>query len=200
MNYLAHIYLADITQTSRCGNFMGDFVKGELSQTNLLPKFKKGVYLHRKIDVFTDSHPIVVKSRRRISKTRRRYAGIIIDMAFDHFLALNWNDYHSQPLSHFVDNFYIELKESYQQLPESCQNITPYLIEGNWLENYADISGIAFGLDGIGRRMQRRFNRKNVLHNSIEEIIENFDVLENNFSHFFPELVNYVKTLLPLPH
>jgi acyl carrier protein phosphodiesterase len=195
MNYLAHIYLADITQTSLIGNFLGDFVKGRLEQSNLPEEYEVGVRLHRKIDVFTDAHPIVSRSRTRISTLRRRYAGIVIDMAYDHFLALNWSRYYHQPLSHFVQKFYIELENNAERLPESSKQIMQYLIQGNWLENYQTIAGISFGLNGISQRMLRRFNRENTILDSSQEITANFNDLQNDFFEFFPELIEYTKQL-----
>lgn len=195
MNYLAHIYLADLTKTSLCGNFIGDFVKGDIAETDLSFELKQGVYLHRKIDVFTDSHRITRQSRCRISAPRRRYAGIIIDMAFDHFLARNWRDFSPLPLDEFTQKFHLELNQNYQQLPPPSQNIVKHLIKDKWLLNYASIAGIDFALNGIGRRMQKRFNRENTLNNAIEEITSNFTLLEKDFQHFFPELIDYVKQL-----
>ena len=113
MNYLAHLYLAEVSGTSLVGNFLGDFIKGRLEQAHLPKEYEVGVSLHRKIDVFTDSHPVVLRSRTRISKLRRRYAGIVIDMAYDHFLALNWTGYCDMPLNQLVQNFYLESLEAF---------------------------------------------------------------------------------------
>ena len=193
MNYLAHLYLAEVTSTSLVGNFLGDFIKGRVAKANLPVAIEAGVYLHRKIDVFTDAHPVVLRSRTRISKIRRRYAGIVIDMAYDHFLALNWSNYCDKSLAKFVHEFHCELESHFQQLPDSSKQIVPYLIKDNWLENYQSITGISFGLDGISRRMNRRFNRVNPLLNSSEEITENFEELQQDFFEFFPDLVEYTK-------
>ncbi|TQV87052.1 ACP phosphodiesterase [Aliikangiella coralliicola] len=193
MNYLAHLYLADISNTSLVGNFLGDFVRGRLEQTDLSPEYKLGVRLHRKIDVFTDSHKIVQKSRTRISSGRRRYAGIIVDMAYDHFLARNWKLFSNKPLNQFVQDFHESLQQDLALLPLNSRQIVPHLIQGNWLENYQSISGISYGLNGIGKRFQRRFNRENNLNNSVEEIISNKNELERDFFDFFPELGKFSK-------
>ncbi|MBV1909077.1 MAG: DUF479 domain-containing protein [Kangiellaceae bacterium] len=195
MNYLAHVYLADITQTSRVGNFVGDFVKGDISKLELTVEQKFGVYLHRKIDSFTDSHSIVKQSRQRISNERRRYAGIIVDIAYDHYLAHQWGKYNSATLSQFVTSFYSELNQSKPELPAACQNTIPHLVKGNWLENYTNLKGVEFALNGISQRMKNRFRRENPLHNSVEEIITNYSYLESDFKRFFPELVEYVRSL-----
>lgn len=85
MNYLAHIHIANHTQTSLLGNFLGDFVKGQAF--NDLPReLATGVRLHRKIDQFTDSHELVKGLRRSFPRDLRRVAGIVIDITFDYFL------------------------------------------------------------------------------------------------------------------
>lgn len=195
MNYLAHLYLAEVTGTSLVGNFLGDFVKGRLDKANLPTAVEFGVFMHRRIDVFTDAHPVVLRSRNRISKLRRRYAGIVIDMAYDHFLALNWSNYCNKPLPIFVGEFYSELENNSEYLPDTSKKIIPYLIQGNWLENYQSMAGITFGLNGISRRMNRRFNRENTLWDSSEEITGNFEELQKDFFEFFPELIEYAKEM-----
>ena len=191
MNYLAHIYLADITKTSLTGSFLGDFAKGPLQQLQLSEAFKVGVNLHRKVDVFTDAHRVVEKSRNRISKERRRFAGIIVDLAYDHFLAINWEKYASCSLKKLTESFYRELQENQSILPLASQNIVPHLIEGNWLENYQTLAGIEFGLNGLSRRYRKRFGRENNLHGAIVEVELSFEELEADFCEFFPELVEY---------
>lgn len=193
MNYLAHLYLAEITNTSLIGNFLGDFVRGKVEDSGLLSDYEEGIRLHRKIDLFTDSHDIVANSRNRISSSRRRFAGIIIDMAYDHFLAKNWQSYSDKSLNEFVQSFHSELQSNRQHLPANSLKIIPYLIQGNWLENYQTISGIEYGLNGIGRRFENRSGRKNTLHGSVNEIQSNFKELEADFNQFFPQVIDYVK-------
>ena len=86
MNYLAHLFLSDGTPESLIGNLLGDFVKGSIENIYSL-KIIEGIYLHRKIDSFTDSHPIFRSSKRLIGVDRRRFSGIMIDVFYDHFLA-----------------------------------------------------------------------------------------------------------------
>jgi acyl carrier protein phosphodiesterase len=191
MNYLAHIYLADLTGTSMVGNFLGDFVKGPLQDIEVNSAFIEGINLHRKIDVFTDSHQAVAQSRQRISKSRRRFAGIIIDIAYDHCLASNWQNHSSRPLADFVQNFYQALQQSQPPIPQTSETIVAHLIQGNWLENYQSLNGVAFALDGISRRIKARYNRDNPLQGSVSEIQSNLTELQRDFDEFFPELIQY---------
>jgi len=55
MNYLAHAYLSFGNQDILTGNMISDFVKGKTKFDYPLT-IQKGIYLHRQIDSFTDSH------------------------------------------------------------------------------------------------------------------------------------------------
>lgn len=187
MNYLAHIYLADLTNTSRIGNFLGDFVRGNVDTLPFSQNYKFGIILHRKIDVFTDSHPIVIQSKNRMSKERRRFAGIIIDIAYDHFLAKNWKKFSSVKLSDFVQSFYNELMNQNEKLPEKLTYVLPYIIKYNWLENYKMLDGISKSLNGLAKR----FKRENSLLNSVIEIEQNYKELESDFNIFFKDLQQF---------
>ena len=89
MNYLAHIYLSDNNEKNMLGNFLGDFVNKSL-EDNYEDSIKNGIFMHQKLDSFTDSNPYFL-SKKRISSVNRRLAGVLIDMFYDHFLAKNWH-------------------------------------------------------------------------------------------------------------
>ena len=105
MNYLAHIYLADHgSEKLLLGNFLGDFVR-KSEEPAYEDTIRQGIHMHRKIDSFTDSHPIFLISRRRVSDLNRRYAGVLVDMFYDHFLAKNWQGYSGIHLEKYVHIF-----------------------------------------------------------------------------------------------
>lgn len=191
MNYLAHILLAHKTGTSKTGNFLGDFVRGNVQSSGLPPDIQLGIMLHRKIDSFTDAHPITRNSRNCINATRRRFAGIIIDLAYDHFLARHWHAYCDVSIDELTDQFYFELANHQPHLPESSQTMVSHLLENRWLTEYQTMDGISRGLNGIARRYQNKFNRKIPLTRASEEIEKNFTQLEQDFKCFFPQLIQY---------
>ena len=99
MNYLAHLYLAEDSDESLLGNLLGDFVKGRLEE-QYSPEIIKGIKTHRKVDAYTDFNQNFLACKKLLRPDRRRFAGIIVDMSFDHFLAKNWADYsdiHARP-------------------------------------------------------------------------------------------------------
>lgn len=190
MNYLAHVLLAERTPESIIGNFLGDFVKGTLDkyENYYTPNIIKGIKTHRLIDCFTDRNHIYLTSKRRISSSRRRFAGIIVDVCYDHFLACNWSLFSDDRLQDFVNYVYNILEQNQEILPEKLQNILPRIISENWLENYQEISSI----DLTFARISKRLTKKNNLANAINEMTENYQEMELDFLSFFPELINYV--------
>lgn len=190
MNYLAHLYLADDSPESILGNLLGDFIKGQGTE-GYCDEIRKGIRLHKNVDTYTDSHPIVRESKRLISPLNRRYAGILIDVFYDHFLAKNWLSYSSVSLQEFTVKVY-DILQSYQAiLPDSLKRGLPHIITRNLLMSYADISGISIAL----HRLSLRLKRENNLGRAIEDLTANYEGFEVKFNLFFPELIDYVKTL-----
>lgn len=191
MNYLAHIYLAGNNDESIIGNFLGDFVNKSL-ENNFEYSIRNGIYMHRKLDSFTDTHPIFLRSRRRVSSLNRRFAGVLIDMFYDHFLAKNWSDYSSLSLEEFSSNFYSLLIRFSDCLPERLTRRMPFMIEENWLLSYKEIAGIERPLERIAKKFVKS---KHPLVNPIDELLNNYESLEEDFKAFFPEAVEYAKQL-----
>jgi len=194
MNYLAHLYLAEDTEESLLGNIMGDFVKGPISG-GFHPEIEKGIRTHRKVDVFTDSHEIFRASRRLISPERRRFSGIIMDIAFDHLLARNWASYSDEELGAFIRRAYDVLARRNDVLPEKLRTALPRMIEEDWLGSYRTMEGAGTAIDRISGRLRRRFGRENTLKGAIEEVERSYEELDRNFNAFFPELIAFVESL-----
>src|SRR5690606_6470869 len=112
MNFLAHIYLSGDDPNVVIGNFIADGIKGKDYQ-KFPTEIQHGILLHREIDTFTDAHPIVRQSTKRLHKNFGHYSGVLVDVFYDHFLAKNWKHYHEQPLAKFVENFYQLLETNY---------------------------------------------------------------------------------------
>ncbi|HVY04834.1 MAG TPA: ACP phosphodiesterase [Burkholderiales bacterium] len=186
MNYLAHLYLAEPNEDGRLGALMGDFVKGPLGGDDAITR---GIVLHRRIDTFTDAHPVVLRSKSRISPERRRFAGIMVDVFYDHFLARDWKDHHDQPLAHFTATIYEILLRRRDSLPERLQRMAPHMARGDWLGSYAEIESIRTALDNMGRRLKR----ENRLRDSADELIENYANLEFDFRAFLPDVERFAR-------
>ncbi|MGK7946180.1 MAG: ACP phosphodiesterase [Microcystaceae cyanobacterium] len=191
MNYLAHIYLADQTPESRLGNFLGDFVKGSLDnyREQYDPLILKGIQTHRQVDYFTDHHPIFQQSKRRIVERHRYFSGILIDIFYDHFLALHWRSFSTEALGEFIADFYLILEQNYHLLPIKLQRIFPMIKRENWLLSYQGISGIKTTC----QRLSRRIKRENTLKDGHQDLIKYYEEIESDFLLFFPKLIDFVQ-------
>jgi len=141
MNFLAHIYLSGDNDEIKIGNFIGDWIKGN-SYNNFSYYIKEGAILHREIDAFTDLHQIYKKSNYAIKEVYGKYSGIVADIFYDHFLAINWEKYSKITLNRYSRNFYGSLFQNYKILPQKVKNIVPFFVASNRLTSYFSISGI----------------------------------------------------------
>jgi acyl carrier protein phosphodiesterase len=182
LNYLAHLCLADGSPDSIAGNFLGDFVKGR-PEGRFPPAVVRGIRLHRAIDRFTDDHPIVRHAVDRIAPERRRFAGIAVDMAFDHFLARNWAETDPAGFAAIRRHAYAVLYARRDELPERLRAILPHLSGDDWLNSYAHFDGIAYALE----RMSRRLRRPNALAATADDLARHYDALEADFHAYWPE-------------
>jgi acyl carrier protein phosphodiesterase len=188
MNFLAHLFLSDGSDDGLLGGLLGDFVKGPLVAQQS-PGIRRGILLHRHIDTFTDAHDVVHRSKARVSAERRRYAGIMVDMFYDHFLARDWTRFSDEPLADFTRRAYDLLAQHQATLPERLQRMAPYMIRGDWLGSYAQVEAIGESLDGMGRRMKR----ENRLDGSVEELVDNYDAFAADFHAFMPALIAFAR-------
>jgi acyl carrier protein phosphodiesterase len=183
MNFLAHIYLSGDDQDITIGNFIADGIKGR-KYLNYPETLQKGILLHRGIDSFTDQHPIVKQSTKRLHKNHGHYSGVIVDIFYDHFLAKNWKKYHSQPLDQYVATFYELLDKNHEILPSRIQRMIPPMVSSNWLLSSARIEGISKILE----QMSVRVKHTNNMHLAHLELDQFYTQFEAEFTSFFEEL------------
>lgn len=194
MNFLAHIYLSGDDISITIGNFIADGIKGK-DYKKYPQNIQTGILLHRQIDTYTDAHPTVRKSTKRLHENYGHYSGVIVDILYDHFLAKNWKRYSKTPLADYIDDFYDTLNDNYETLPLRIQKMMPHMIADNWLLSYASLEGIAKVLDGMNKRTKNR-SKMNFAINELKEFYEEF---ENEFTLFFDELIDFSsKTLKSL--
>lgn len=186
MNYLAHIALSGDFEFVKIGNFIADSIKG--NKYKLYPKnIQKGILLHRQIDSFTDRNEVVRQSKKRLNNQYGHYKGVIIDIFYDHFLAKNWNSYYKTPLQKFTHDFYKNLEENFDVLPERVQYLTPYMIKDDWLTNYSKLEGIEKVLIGMNNRSMG----KSKMDLAIKDLKENYNDFDQDFTIFFKKLRNF---------
>lgn len=187
MNYLAHLHLGGQRPGQLLGSLYGDFVKGRL-QGQFAPEVEAAIQLHRRIDVFTDRHPLVDIALGRFSDTRRRYAGIVLDVFFDHCLARDWALYADQPLEVFTADVYRVLTHE-RQLPERLARIAPHMVANDWLGSYQEFEVLEQVLRGISRRL----SRPEELAGAMEELRRLYEPLSEDFALFYPQLQDFAQ-------
>ncbi len=187
MNFLAHMFLSGDAPELFVGNLMGDFVKGSV-RGHFPPGIEGGILLHRRIDSFAGQNRHFLRSKRRLDKSFGHYRGVMVDLFYDHFLALHWEDYAVVSLSLFISDAWRALREHKQFLPERLQRIMP-LIFREWLPSYRDIDGMT----AVLRRMSySRVKRVNPLGEGAEELSRHHGELYEDFREFFPELLHKI--------
>ncbi len=184
MNFLAHIYLSGDDDFVKIGDFMADSIRGSqyLDYPNSL---QKGILLHRHIDSFTDAHPIYRKSKHRLHEKYGHYSGVIMDIAYDHFLAKNWSKYSNEKLEDYAADFYQLIQDNYEILTERTKGMLPYMIGRNWLVSYATIAGLEMILFQMDYKTKHRAH----MQEAIVEIQDFYSEFESEFFQFFEELV-----------
>jgi acyl carrier protein phosphodiesterase len=188
MNYLAHLHLGGQRPGQLLGSLYGDFVKGWL-QGQFAPEVEAAIQLHRRIDVFTDRHPLVDIALGRFTETRRRYAGIVLDVFFDHCLARDWKLYAEQPLEVFTADVYRVLTHE-RQLPERLAKIAPHMVANDWLGSYQQFEVLEQVLRGISRRL----SRPEELAGAMQELRRLYEPLSEDFALFYPQLQDFAQS------
>lgn len=192
MNHLAHLFLADDTAESLLGNLSGDFVKGRLGE-EFAPAVRAGIMEHRKIDEFTDTHAEVAEFRRIIAARHGHYARVITDVFLDHFLAVEWRNYHHQRLEAFLTGVWAKLDPLLERMPPRLKRIYPRIRDEQWLLSYREPRGIELAL----RNMSFRFSRRPRLENAMSLLEERNGALRFHFRRFLPDVIAYAKSLRP---
>ncbi|MGV8945356.1 MAG: ACP phosphodiesterase [Lutibacter sp.] len=186
MNFLAHLFLSKNNKNILIGNFIADAIKGK-DHENYPKEIQSGILLHRAIDYYTDTHPIVRKSKRRLHERYDHYAGVIIDILYDHFLAKNWRNYSEIPLTIYADNVYSFLQDNIETFPTEIQKLLPFMVEHNWLVSYASLEGIEKVLIG----MNKRTKGISKMDMAIGDLVQHYDEFESDFTIFFKDLVQF---------
>jgi acyl carrier protein phosphodiesterase len=195
LNFLAHILLSGDNDDIKIGNFLGDFVKGRLNKlTN--SQYSEGVIngmaLHREIDYFTDTHPVVKQSIDRLQPKYHKFSGIVVDMFYDHILAKNFHQYSSISLSEYSQNFYQLLEKRKSEIPEPMDRMVKSMVTRDWFIGYKSLEGIEWALKGISKRL----SFESGIENATEELKKDYDLYEEEFKIFFPEIIENCKKFL----
>ena len=190
MNFLAHTYLSQHDDLEMLGNFIGDSVKGN-SYEQFSPLIKKGIILHRAIDTFTDNSEIVKESKKIFYPIYGRYAGIIVDVLYDHFLSIHWHTYSNVPREVFITRVHTVLKTYYKSLPYHSRRIIPSVIYNNWMRYYASF----YGIEKVLTKMASRTTLPHSIKECVLVLKQDYSQLESHFKEFFYHIQQFVNQI-----
>ncbi|MCB1704790.1 MAG: DUF479 domain-containing protein [Halioglobus sp.] len=188
MNFLAHFHLAWPDEGLVVGGLEGDYVKGQLRGA-LPAQLEKGIKLHRAVDAFTDAHPLILQLRGELPRGLRRYAGIIIDLCFDHYLSLHWERFSSMPLADFNTDVYRILAAHEPALSNGARGMASRLIEYDVLNRYREWDTVP----ATAARIGQRFKRHNPFLDLDAELGPARQALERTFLNFYPRLESFCR-------
>lgn len=185
MNFLAHLHLAHLANSSLSGNLLADFVRGN-PDALYAPDVVSGIHMHRRIDVMTDNLPEVKEARGWFRPETRRVAPITLDVMWDHFVSRHWDRISpSMPLSEFVHYAHTQVSVILPEAPPRFVNLNDYLWSERWLERYREMDFIQRVLNGMASRRPRL----DALRDSWQDLDEHYSQLEEKFWQFYPRMM-----------
>lgn len=188
MNFLAHTFLSCDDDHLLLGNFLADFLKNK--EVILLPEsIQKGIFLHRKIDSFTDQHPLVKQGTRRLQAKHHKYSPVIIDIFYDYLLANNWSLYTEESLENFTQRIYGTLNDNLFLMPPRLQGRVASMIAHDWLMSYGRKEGLAYTF----RRVQERVSKPEQFIEVMDSLDRDMELLTVEFNAFFPEAIQFIR-------
>jgi acyl carrier protein phosphodiesterase len=190
MNYLAHLHLGGEAPAQLLGSLYGDFVKGPLDGRHG-EAIEAAIRLHRRIDAYTDGHPVVCAARARFPAGRRRVAGILLDLFFDHCLARDWPQYGEGSLDAFTTETYRVLLTE-PALPAPLDSLAPRMAAQDWLGSYRDFGVLRAVIAGMGRRL----SRPQLLDGGFAELEALYEPLSEDFAAFYPQVQRFAHDAL----
>lgn len=183
MNFLAHIALSGSNAKIQSGNFIGDFVKGN-SYKQFDTLIQHGILMHRQIDSFADNARQSKEAKKILQSSYGRYAGVVCDVIFDHFLSTNWNVFYGTPLICFIETAHTNLWNCRYLLPERPRRLLPSLIYNGYLKSYISL----YGIQKVLHKMTLRTSLPPESTSALQEIRWHYNELNDLFLDFYPEI------------
>lgn len=168
------------------GSLVADFLRGSIDPA-LPAGVREGIALHRSVDAWTDAHPQVVAARGLFEPPYRRYAGILVDIWFDHLLARDWPRHAAGELPDFSRQVQALLRDRAADLPPRMHGFARYLLATELPAAYARKTVIGSVFEGVSQRL----SRANPVGSALPAIEAVAVPLQRHFEAFFPALVQH---------
>lgn len=189
LNFIAHLYLSGEDEGLLLGNFIADAVKGK--DFSAYPDaIAKGIVLHRKIDDFSDHHPVFKHTKQLLVPNYNHYAGVLVDIFYDYFLALHWKKFTDETIEQFSARCMASIERQWKYVPEHMRMFYDYVRTNNRIVGYNQLETITKVLNG----MSRRTDFKSGMEHAVKDLRIHYNEIEQDFLAFFPEIQKFVST------
>lgn len=200
MNWLAHILLAGGDADSQLGGVLADLVGMNTART-LPDGLRRGIALHHAIDAFSDAHPAVGVSNRRLTSAgvglRPAAAAIAVDMLYDHLLARTWTRRcPAENLESFAENFYRTAAARETFIPPGVRKVFYFMRAENWLVSYRELGEIRKALERIRGRLSPRAAALCPLASAADVFAREPEAFESDFEAFWPHVADRAAAFL----
>jgi acyl carrier protein phosphodiesterase len=182
MNFLAHLFFSESAPGFVVGSLAADFLSSDWRSSD--PDVRAGIARHQEVDRLTDAHPLHRQSRQHVRACIRHARGVVVDVFYDHFLAVYWDRFSDEPLKDFAARIHAVLLAHREICPPTMQAVMPRFIAENWLEAYRTREGIRSALVRLTRRSRGRVD----FALAMDDLAVHHASLEEEFLAFFPQL------------
>lgn len=189
MNWLAHFVLSPDDDRIRLGNWLPDVLSRPDLAAVADPMVRVGIELHRRIDETTDRHPSVLAARDRLPAGLRRFAGLVLDVTWDHFLTRDFGRLVGEPLDGFVDRVHAGLYAHSHHLPVGVQDVLARMEDEQWLRCYGTPAGVELTLSRIARRLSPRARAAFHPAAARSALERDHRLMEGYFQQLWPDLL-----------
>ncbi|MDG2125040.1 MAG: ACP phosphodiesterase, partial [Verrucomicrobiales bacterium] len=163
-------------------------VRGRVEDSGYAGEVAEGIRLHRAVDRFTDDHPAFKVCKAMLLPERRRFAGITVDIYYDHFLTREWAVFEKEvEVGVFIERCYRVLEENVGILPPLLAGALPRMRGEDWLASYGTVEGVEETL----ARVARRSPKVSGMVGGGEDLRANYAGMREAFLGFFPELLEF---------
>ncbi len=184
MNFLAHLHLAHLADSSLPGNLMADFVRGN-PQGDYPAEIIDGIFMHRRIDVMTDNLAEVKEARSGFARRPAASPPSPSTSCGSFPVPALGAALPDLPLDEFVRYAERQIVPILPDSPPRFVNLNQYLWSERWLERYREMDFIQRVLNGMASRRPRL----EALRDSWQDLDTHYDRLETQFWRFYPQMM-----------
>lgn len=191
MNWLAHIFISEDNIEFQIGNYLADPLKGKL-WVGASDSIAKGMFIHKTIDSYSDSHELFKKSKSRLG-TSGLLRGVVIDLTYDYLLTKHWKKYCKIDINSFLNEFYIQAQKQVPHLPPKAKIPLERMIKYKTLNNYKTLDELQLAFSRLDKRLSPRLANRDTSSSYSKKVKKNINKIEDDFLEFFPSLCNEIK-------